>query len=236
MNLAGNIEKLFEAMEDLQKNYPNKQFTLDGKLVGDIGEILVQENYNVKLYSKQEKQYDGYDSENRKIQIKATFKDALTFPCDKKDVPDYYIGLKINRDGSFEEVYNGKGSDVWKLVENRKKTKNSTFRISLTALRKINVKVDPFDKIERRNDWHDVPNEGSSWYVTGSRETNDYLKIIEKNMIVEKIMNKYKNDFNCCNLTKDELAGKFYDKDGWIYFKAEKYYRFNLRIKEFARK
>ena len=38
------------------------------------------------------------------------------------------------------------------------------------------------------------------------------------------------------------MTKMFYDKDGWVYFKAEnyfkaeKYYRFNLRIKEFARK
>ncbi len=32
------------------------------------------------------------------------------------------------------------------------------------------------------------------------------------------------------------MTKMFYDKDGWIYFKAEKYYRFNLRIKEFVKK
>ncbi len=150
MNLAENVEKLFKIIEDLQQNYPNKKFTLDGRLVGDIGEVLVQENHDVTLFTKLEKEYDGIDSKNRKVQIKATFKDHLNFPCDKEDVPDYYIGIKIHRDGTFEEIYNGKGSDIWNLVKNRKKTKISTFQISLSALKEINKNVNPSDKIEKR--------------------------------------------------------------------------------------
>ena len=41
MTLTENILKLFEIVNDLRKNFPNKEFTLDGRLVGDIGEILV---------------------------------------------------------------------------------------------------------------------------------------------------------------------------------------------------
>lgn len=151
MNLAKNIEKLFTIIEDLQKNYHPKKFTLDGRLVGDIGEVLVQENYDVELFDKIEKQYDGIDSKKRKVQIKATFKNHLNFPCDKKDVPDYYIGIKIHRDGTFEEIYNGKGSDIWNHVKNRKKTKISTFQINLSALKEINKTVDSSDKIAKRN-------------------------------------------------------------------------------------
>lgn len=149
MTLAENIEKLFKIIEDLRENYP-KQFTLDGRLVGDIGEVLVQEYYDVTLYTKLEKRYDGFDSKNRKIQIKSTFKDSLNFPCDERDVPDYYIGIKIHRDGTFDEIYNGKGSDIWNLVKDRKKNKISTFQINLSALKKINMSVDPSDKIAKR--------------------------------------------------------------------------------------
>lgn len=55
-------------------------------------------------------------------------------------------------------------------------------------------------------------------------------------MLVEKILEKYDADLSLCNLDKECLIGKFYDKDGWIYFKDGQYYRFNLRIKEFAKK
>ncbi len=38
-------------------------------------------------------------------QIRATFKDSLTF----KTCPDYYLGFKLYADGQYEEVFNGPG-------------------------------------------------------------------------------------------------------------------------------
>ncbi len=150
MRLKENLSKLFKIVDDLQNAYPSKKFTLDGRLVGDIGEVLVQENYDVTLYTKLVPKYDGYDSENHQIQIKSTFKNHLNFPCDENDIPDYYIGIKIHSDGTFEEIYNGKGLDIWNLVKNRKKTKIGSFQISLSALKKINLNVKDTDRIKLR--------------------------------------------------------------------------------------
>ncbi|MBR4248198.1 MAG: hypothetical protein IKQ13_14560 [Treponema sp.] len=55
-------------------------------------------------------------------------------------------------------------------------------------------------------------------------------------MITDRILAKYDSDLSLCNLGRENMQTMFYDKDGWIYLKAEKYYRFNLRIKEFAKK
>lgn len=55
-------------------------------------------------------------------------------------------------------------------------------------------------------------------------------------MITAKILKKYDSDLSLCNLGRETLKDMFYDKDGWVYFKAEKYYRFNLQIKEFVKK
>ena len=150
MNLERNLKKLFEIVDDLQREYPIKKFTLDGRLVGDIGEILVQENYDVTLFPDLRAIYDGKDSRGRPIQIKATFKESLNFPCNESDIPEYYIGIKIHSDGTFEEIYNGKGSNIWELVKNRKKTKIGSFQISLSALRAINQNVTVNDRIKKR--------------------------------------------------------------------------------------
>jgi hypothetical protein len=117
------IKELFFIVEKLQQKYPHRKFTLDGRLVGDIGEVIVEENYSLILYQKQEKTYDGY-SGDKKVQIKATFKDDLTFPHGEDNIPDYYIGIKLLNDGAFEEVYNGRGNNIWDLLKNRKKPPN----------------------------------------------------------------------------------------------------------------
>lgn len=48
----------------------NKKFTLDGCLVGDLGEILAMEQYQIKLFNKVEKKYDAiteYDQKKSNI-------------------------------------------------------------------------------------------------------------------------------------------------------------------------
>ena len=76
---------------------------------------------------------------------------------------------------------------------------------------------------------------GSSWYINSDSDSVEVFKITE-NMITAKILKKYDSDLSLCNLGRENLKDMFYDKDGWVYFKAEKYYRFNLQIKEFVKK
>ena len=76
---------------------------------------------------------------------------------------------------------------------------------------------------------------GSSWYINSDVDNVEVYKITE-DMITDKILKKYDSDLSLCNLGRENLKDMFYDKDGWVYFKAEKYYRFNLQIKEFVKK
>lgn len=76
---------------------------------------------------------------------------------------------------------------------------------------------------------------GSSWYINSDVGSVEVFKITE-DMITAKILKKYDSDLSLCNLGRENLKDMFYDKDGWVYFKAEKYYRFNLQIKEFVKK
>ena len=75
---------------------------------------------------------------------------------------------------------------------------------------------------------------GSSWYINSSEGDVEVFEI-KPEMVTDKILQKYDKELSFCNLDKENLIGKFYDKDGWIYFKSEKYYRFELQIKEFKK-
>jgi hypothetical protein len=46
------IVSLLKIVKKMQNDYPKKKFTLDGRLVGDIGEILAAEKYDFKLYDE----------------------------------------------------------------------------------------------------------------------------------------------------------------------------------------
>src|SRR3954463_2331576 len=102
------VARLLAIVAELNAAYPHKKFTLDGRLVGDLGEILVAAAYDVDLLEGVQKWYDGKTSDGRRVQIKATMKESLTFPG--SHVPDFYLGIRIRNDGTFEEIFNGPGN------------------------------------------------------------------------------------------------------------------------------
>lgn len=52
--IKDKIRELIKIVGELKDKYPQKEFTLDGRLVGDLGEIIVEENYQIKLFDKVE--------------------------------------------------------------------------------------------------------------------------------------------------------------------------------------
>jgi hypothetical protein len=149
MDKIEEIEQLFKIILKLQKKFPNRKFTLDGRLVGDLGEIFVEKNYSVKLFDKQEKKHDGI-SGNRKVQIKTTFKNYLTFPCGKDNIPDYYIGIKLSEDGKYAEIYNGPGQYIYNCLKDNKKSGNGYYKISISKLIELKNKVKENEKIKSK--------------------------------------------------------------------------------------
>ncbi|MDR2734174.1 MAG: hypothetical protein LBC99_05940 [Spirochaetota bacterium] len=150
MEQIEEIRELLEIVKRLQYRYRNKKFTLDGRLIGDIGEIIVAHNYDVVLYEKQKEKYDGYDSNDRKVQIKTTLKNKLSFPYGDKNTPDYYIGIKLYEDGGWDEIYNGPGLNIYNLLQKKQRPKNGYFPVSISTLRAENKKIPDNERIKRR--------------------------------------------------------------------------------------
>lgn len=144
------VKQLLEIVERLRNAYKdqNKQFTLDGRLVGDIGEVLVEEAYEIKLFEDLQKHHDATSTDGRLVQIKATMKDHLTFPVDH--TPTYYIGIKIHSDGTFTEIFNGPGLVARQAVKNRKATKTNLHSVSISTLSKLSATVKDADRIPKR--------------------------------------------------------------------------------------
>ncbi|MGH7147818.1 MAG: DUF6998 domain-containing protein [Nitrospiraceae bacterium] len=144
------VRQLLAIVELLRESYKTqkKQFTLDGRLVGDIGEVLAEEAYDIKLFEDLQRHHDATSTDGQLVQIKATMQKNLTFPVDH--IPLYYIGIQIHSDGRFTEVFNGPGALAWEAVKNRKPTKTNLHSVSVSALTKLNAKVAPKDRIPKR--------------------------------------------------------------------------------------
>ena len=140
------LQQIFAGINELKKALPGQNFTIDGRLVGDIGEAIAQRDYDITLYPKIEKDHDGQTSCGKKVQIKATFKDSLTF----KKTPDFYLGIKINEDGSYEEIYNGPGKLIETTYSHRKGIGKELLSFKNSKLNKLSSTIPPKKKIKRK--------------------------------------------------------------------------------------
>ena len=139
------VTDLLRIVTAMQADYAKKKFTLDGRLVGDIGEILAEQLYEIELMEGMSQLHDATASE-RRVQIKTTMKQTLGFG----DVPDYYLGIRVDPSGEVEEIFNGPGAVIWDAIKHRKRPKNYLFNVGISRLRKLNKSVLPSDRIPIR--------------------------------------------------------------------------------------
>ena len=129
----------------------DRHFTLDGHLLGSIGEVYAAERYGISLYTSSKKAHDGWKVDatgrRREVQIKVTQTRAKRKAAPISHKPDYLIVLLVDEDGSFEEVYNGPGTKVWDLVKDRPRPSNGQYQITLSKLRGLNAEVREVDRI-----------------------------------------------------------------------------------------
>lgn len=91
-----------------------RHFTLDGHLVGSIGEVLASYYYGIELATASEKTHDGI-VDGKKVQIKVSQRKSIVI----KDEPDYLLVLYLDKDGEIFEVYNGPGSIAFEVAGKR---------------------------------------------------------------------------------------------------------------------
>ena len=115
--LAATIRELYAIVGRLEAGYRDhcRHFTLDGHLVGSIGEVYAAERYGIKLFESSMPTHDGTAPDGKLVQIKATQRDSVGI----SEEPEFLIVLKINEHGDIHEVYNGPGKPVWDLFANQ---------------------------------------------------------------------------------------------------------------------
>ena len=139
--LPPQVLPLIEARNALKARYASVDlhFTLDGNLVGDFGEAVAAELFGVRLTGRSNKGIDGYATDGRSVQVKAsgTFRGAAFRPVDTH--ADHLLFFHFDYDRCRGEViYNGPEScvrerlpDVW----------TGQRCVSAAALRRLNAEV-----------------------------------------------------------------------------------------------
>ena len=138
------VKSLYGIVSELEEMF-GRPFTPDGHMVGSIGEALAAHHYGLTLTPPSTQGCDATTADGKRVEIKATQGTKVAFRCK----PDHLIVLKLNMDGTFEEIYNGLGDRVWALVSHKDMPSNGQLQISLHALRKLNALVPDPERISR---------------------------------------------------------------------------------------
>ncbi len=131
MNVANRIRELCSIVHELEAAYPGSKFTLDGHLIGSIGEVIAAERYGIKLHPGSAQGHDGVLPDGRQVQIKTTQGKMIGL----RECPQVLLVLQIMPDGSLEVVYFGEGQPAWEAAGPLQR--NGQRPLSLSKLRRI---------------------------------------------------------------------------------------------------
>jgi hypothetical protein len=144
--LRDAVKTLQGARRILHENFPEWNFTLDGNLVGDIGEAYAKAHFDIEKIGSGEKTHDFKMPDKRQVQVKITQKRTMGLGLYDPSF-DYFIALHLSEDGDITVLYNGKGSRVYdRPGQSPRKS------ISIDRLKDINKKVNDSERIPRRSD------------------------------------------------------------------------------------
>lgn len=119
------VQKLISIVKELEEDFPGRHFTLDGHLVGSIGEVMAAYYYGIELYSASTVAHDG-EIDGRKVQIKISQQDNIVINHE----PEHLIVLYLKKNGEVYEVYNGPGKEPWNSAGKRDSHNNRHMRVN----------------------------------------------------------------------------------------------------------
>lgn len=142
--IRDKVQQMIGIVSDLEEEFPGRHFTLDGHLVGSIGEVMAAYYYGIELYRASAQVHDGV-VDGREVQIKITQQDDIVI----NEEPEYLLVLYLTKKGDVYEVYNGRGKEPWKSASKRDSHNNRHMRVN--KLMELDMEVLPEDRIMARN-------------------------------------------------------------------------------------
>jgi hypothetical protein len=153
--LKAILGRLYDCVDELESLFPGRSFTLDGHIIGSVGEQLLAHEFGLSLLRQSCKAHDACIAVNgmtenaraingRLVQLKVTQIKSVRI----SHKPQHLIVARVARDGLTEIVFNGPGEDAWAAAG--KKASNGQYAMQLGKLRRQMALVKPVDQLPRR--------------------------------------------------------------------------------------
>lgn len=133
---AGLVKDILTAASSLAEEL-NRPFTLDGKLVGDIGEAVAAWMFDLRLLPDSTPQVDAVTARDEAVSVKATFgNEKVAFrSSEEHDPPDFVVVLRFVSGEDVEVVYAGAAAPMMEYLAPRTEGSNGQKTARLTHLR-----------------------------------------------------------------------------------------------------
>jgi hypothetical protein len=135
------IDGLYRSVDRLQAVFPGRKFTLDGHLVGSIGEVLAAYMFDPKLNPASTLGHDAIAKDGRPVEIKLTQTNTVAI----RHQPAHLIVLRKRRNHPLSVVFNGSGEIAWQHAG--KVASNGQRPISIAKLMKLDAEMPPHARL-----------------------------------------------------------------------------------------
>jgi hypothetical protein len=135
------LEALYLASARLEAMFPGRKFTLDGHLVGSVGEVVAAYMFDLDLARGSSLGHDAIARDGRRVEIKLTQGAAVAI----RHEPDHLIVLCRPKGGPVRVVFNGPGLLAWAAAGSM--PSNGQRPIRLSRLTAIDQKVSEADRL-----------------------------------------------------------------------------------------
>ena len=138
-----HLESLYHASDCLNELFPGRKFTLDGHLVGSLGEVIAEYMFDLRLLRASTLGHDAISRDGRPVEVKFTQRKSVGI----RHPPDRLLVFHRPQRGKLEVVYNGPGQLAWENAG--KPQKNGQRNISLKKLAVLDGTVPRGERLPR---------------------------------------------------------------------------------------
>ncbi|GAA0685421.1 hypothetical protein GCM10009104_08760 [Marinobacterium maritimum] len=145
MTPAEALKQLYAARNELRRHFPSLPFTLDGRMIGDVGEAIATTHWGLKQLPSNSKTHDVMTGTGISVQIKTTQHiqngKGVGLGLDKRSF-EHLIVIQIHEDATYNVLYDGPGSYIDKKRDGKKSAS-----LTVKQLRELNEVVSANEKI-----------------------------------------------------------------------------------------
>lgn len=143
------MKVLYQQQTVLRKAFPKHPFGLDGNLIGDMGEVIAERAFGLEKLPGNSKTHDmKRPTDGAFVQVKTTQKAApskgVGLGLTKKSFA-FLLVFELDKDGTFEVLYNGPGD----IIDHKRSHKKSA-SLSRKQLRECQAQVHEEHRLKLR--------------------------------------------------------------------------------------